>query len=130
MVLFKKKLTTSFVPTKGFAIAGGKVTFRFALTVTGGTPAVVEYYMEFGDDPDPTGAWFRELAEEDQGAGNVHQPTVIRTLQGDAGATLPAGVYNLSAQFRREEQLVRMQIKASAGAVVAVVTAPFGQIIQ
>ncbi len=130
-VLFKRALTTAFQPTRAFAIEAGRVTFRFDLTVTGGTPAVVQYYMEFGGDPDPaSSAWYREMAEEDQGAGDVEQPLVVRTLQGVAGAAFAAGNYKMSAQFRREEQLVRLQIKALAGAVRATIEAPFGQLIN
>jgi hypothetical protein len=114
---------------RGTLIEGNRVVFRFKLVVTGTPSAVIQYYLEFGDDPAPDGVWYREVAEEDQGGGNVLQPIVVRTLEGPASAALPAGTYLLSAQFRREEQMARLQIKASAGAVVAVVTAPFGQII-
>ncbi len=123
------RLTTSFVPTKGFAIVACRVSFRFKFTVAAGTPAVIEYYMEFGEDPNPAGVWYREMAEEDAGNGVVAQPTVVRTLQDVNGATFAAGTYSLSAQFRREEQLARMQIKASAGVVTMEVSAPFGQLL-
>ncbi len=128
-VLFKRALTTAFQPTRAFAIEAGRVVFRFDLTVTGSTPAVVQYYMEFGEDPDPAGAWYREIAEEDQGAGAVLQPTIVRTLQGVAGASFAAGVYKLGVQFRRDEQFVRLQIKATAGAVHATIEAPYGQLV-
>jgi len=128
-VLFKRALTTAFQPTRAFLIEANRVTFRFELAVTGGTPAVVQYYMEFGSDPDPAGAWYREMAEEDQGAGDVEQPLVLRTLQDVAGVAFVAGTYRMSAQFRREEQLVRLQIKAQAGAVRATIEAPFGQLV-
>lgn len=121
LVLFDGIVTSGFVPSKSFAITARRVTLRWEITVSG-APASLSWYLEFGGDP--TGAWFAETAEEDQGNGAVKMPAVVRQMTPEGGGNLPVGTTRLSTQFVREEQLARVQF-SSSGSVRLKLTTPY-----
>jgi len=123
IILFKGKVPASFTASKAFAINARRVPLRFSITVTS-APTTVQCYLEFSGDGD---TWFRETAEEDQGSGVVNMPAVVRTLQAPDGDDLPVGTTNLSLQFVRDEQMVRVQL-ACAGTATVTLSTPYGQL--
>ena len=123
MILFNGPLTASFKETKVFAIQAREFTIDFMIVASGG-PSTVQCYCEFAEEL--TGPWFREIAQEDGGAGVVLMPAVVRTFAVTGGSNLPDGTYNFDAQFIRRHKLVRLQMAVPTGAARVKVTAPFG----
>ncbi len=123
MILFNGPITASFAPTKAFAIQAREFTVDFVIVASSG-PSTVQCYCEFAEAP--AGPWFREIAQEDAGAGVVLMPEVVRTFAVSGGSNLPDGTYNLDAQFIRRHKLVRLQLAVPTGAATMKVTAPFG----
>lgn len=125
VTLFKKALTSSFVPSGYTMIAGDRLTLHFAFDTSGG-PSSVEWYPEFATDP-IKGPWYREVAEEDTGKGVVLMPKTIRTFADENGSQLSDGSHALSVQLRRQEAFARIQMRITAGACPGfVVTDPNG----
>jgi hypothetical protein len=126
VVLFKKPLTASFVPSDPLLISGNEITLGFEIVVTT-APAGIEWYLEFSESP--AGPWYREIAEEDIGLGVVRTPTVVRTFMDNGAATLAIGTHRLDAELRRRRQIARVQLRLAAGGpATATVNAPFGKI--
>ena len=121
-ILFNGKVSSGFTPSKAIFVSAKRVVLRFLVTVSG-APTPVQFYMEFSGNP--SGQWFRETAEEDQGDGVVEMPAVVRTLTPSGGGNLPVGVTAVSMQFVRDEQFVRMQL-ACAGNATVKLTTPYG----
>jgi hypothetical protein len=121
--MFNGPLSSGYRPTKAVLISATEFTVDFELVISGST-ATVQYYLEFGEDPDPNAKWYREIAEEDAGGGVVLMPVVIRSLAANAGGNLPVGTHLLDAEFKRRHRFVRLQL-SSAGTVACTVTAPF-----
>lgn len=125
ITLLKKTLTSAFQPSQALVIADRTVTLDFKFTVSNG-PATIEWYLELGEDPSPTGDWYREVAQEDPGNGNVAIPIVVRTFALNGGGGLTDGSYLLDAEMVRRHKLARVQIRATAGTVSMQIIAPFG----
>jgi hypothetical protein len=108
-------------------LSDGALSVDFELTTSGG-PTTIQWYPEFARDNPlvSTTKWYRELAEEDVGAGVVNMPKTIRGFQENGGAGLADGVHYVSAQLVRRHLFVRLQMRVTAGAASAVATAPFG----
>ena len=134
--IFNGKLTTSFQPTQAYMLVGETAVFDFDLVVANiavpGTPARVEWYAEYTSaDPNAVATkWYRELAEEDIGNGDVRMPVVVRRFSTNGGdAPLSEGTYAFDAQFTRKHNFVRLQVRvAPAGAdnCTLRVNVPFG----
>lgn len=126
--IFRGPLTDVFQPTRALTIAGQRITFDFLLEVSA-LASKVEWYMEFGEDPDPAGDWFRELAQEDPSTGNVAMPKIVRSIEENGGAALAVGVHLVDVEFERKQQFVRLQVRKTIGGatVAATIKAPFGQ---
>lgn len=125
-VLLNQVLTGAFQPSASFLITNAEPVLDWEITVGTG-PANVEWYLEFG-----TGAagdpFFREVAEEDAGGGATAMPKVVRTFKEEGGGGLAMGRHLLDTEFRRKQQVARVQVRLTAGANVRVkVTAPFAQ---
>ena len=105
------------------------MSLQWTLVTTGG-PTTVNYYLEFTDENpnDSASAWFREVDEADNGTGTVKMSKVVRTFAENGGASLADGTHQLSCQFVRQAQFVRLQVSVSAGAAVVTIDAPFGSI--
>lgn len=126
--LFNAALGAAFAPSSALLISGNKVALDFQLTVT--TLAQIEWYPEFTSDAPSsvTTIWYREVAEEDIGNGDVRMPKAIRRFTEFGGALLASGTHNLSVQLERTHQIFRLQMRIVAGAASAQVWAPFGTI--
>jgi hypothetical protein len=84
-------------------------------------------------DPNWVGAlWFREVAEEDIGNGDVRQSKVVRRFAEEGSdAPLAVGSHFLNLQFARKEGFARLQVRVAAGganACTLMVSAVFGTI--
>jgi hypothetical protein len=122
-ILFNGPLSGSFVPTKAIALVAQKLTLDFEIAASGG-PTTVQWYVEFADAP--TGPWFREIAQEDSGQGQVLMPAVVRTFANTGGMSLTDGTYRFDAELVRQQRLARVQLAVGSGAAKVKVTAPFG----
>jgi hypothetical protein len=123
-ILFNAALTGAFQATDAFAPGedGARVTLLFDLTVS--VAAKVEWYLELSDD---ASTWRREVAQEDQGAGVVDMPEVVRNFQKNGGGVLAAGSHGISVELVRQAPYARVQIRAASGTVTnATVTTPYG----
>lgn len=116
-------LSASYTASRTLLIAGGAMTLDFLLNCSAG-PSTVTFFLEFSEDGIN---WFAEVAEEDAGKGIVAMPKVVRTFA-DNNSTAIANntAFAVSCQFKRRAQFGRVQIAASAGTVLATITAPFG----
>lgn len=124
--IFNGPLTNAFQPSLPLLINDSVVVLDTTLVIAGG-PVRVEWYPEFTDDNpfDVNTRWYRELAEEDVGNGDVRMALTIRRFSTyGADADLPPGTYQLDAQFRRVHDFCRIQIRG-LGATARVI-APFG----
>jgi hypothetical protein len=129
-IILDQTLTAAFTPSKPILIAGEKVVLDFRLVIPGPGPLSVQWYPEFteGNPFDPTNLeWFREVAEEDIGNGNVRMSLVIRrfTING-ADTALPAGTHRIDCEFKRTHKFFRIQM-LGLGCVARVIV-PFGEI--
>lgn len=101
--------------------------------MTGVDPGtIITWYLEFtdGNPNDSSTEWFREVDEQDAGAGVVTMAEVTREFidnAGNAAGGLSAGTFRFSCQFVRQAQFVRLQAVSNA-AVVVTVSAPFGSL--
>ena len=127
--LFKKPLTTSFVPSAPLLLVGSVIVIDFEIVVTT-NPTDVQFYFEFeGDEAsDPNDAatlWYREVAEEDVGSGVVNMPIVIRGFKLNGGAALSVGTHRFNVQFVRDPgaKFGRIQAAIVAGGGAATMTA-------
>jgi len=128
-IILNAPLTTSFQPSLPIVIAGERITFHFKLVVGGQTPVRVSWYLEFSEDNPilPTAEWYREVAEEDIGNGDVRMPISVRrfSMQG-SDADLTPGTYFFSVQLHRAGKMCRIQMAGEGCS--AVVRSVFGDI--
>lgn len=120
--IFNGKLTNAFQPTAPFGVVGENIVFDMALTVANiavpGTPATIQWYPEFtsADPNNPATVWFREVAEEDLGNGDVRMSKVIRRFaENGSDAPLAEGLHYLDGQFARRHNFCRLQLAVKAG---------------
>jgi len=128
-IILNTTLGASFQPSLPVLIPVEKVVLDFKITIPGRDSIRVQWYPEFSEDSptDPNVEWYREVAEEDIGNGDVRMPIAIRRFSTEgADADLPPGTYFLSVQFKRSHKICRIQM-AGAGAAVVVKTV-FGDI--
>lgn len=130
-IIWNGPLSASFQPSLPITISADKLVLDFDITVGGRTPLTVQWYPEFaeGDVAPSSGAarWYREVAEEDIGNGDVRMPLSIRrfTTNGtDAG--LPPGTYRVSVQLKRTHMFARIQIQGDGCTVT--VRAPLSEL--
>jgi hypothetical protein len=123
-VLYNSTLTNAFQPSQLVMLTAGRLTLDFAITVPSGPAATIRWYLEFASSPN--GPWYREVAEEDSAGGVVLMPAVIRTFAANAGTNLPAGSYNFSTQFSRQEALARVQIEDTTSTSQVTISTPDG----
>lgn len=119
VVIVNRTLTGSFVPSTYVLLPSDKLTLNFHLDTSGG-PSTVNWYPEYSDD---LLTWSREVAEEDAAGGVVLMPKTIRTFADNAGTQLADGAHDLNVQLVRQGKFARLQMRVSAGAATAVVTA-------
>ena len=124
-VLFRGPLTGSFKASSQLLIVANTVTLDFQLVTSNG-PTTLQWYMEFFDQD--LQQWCREISEEDTGSGVVTMAVVVRTFRENGGAALADGSHLFSSQFIRRAQLVRVQMRVTAGAAQVTLAAPFGEI--
>ena len=127
--IFRGPLTGAFQPSLPIMIPADRVVLDFDLTIGGQVPVSVQWYPEFAEGdvaPSATNArWFREVAEEDIGNGDVRMPIVIRRFTTQGGdAPLPPGSYRFTVQLKRTHMFCRIQILGAG--CTAIVTAPLG----
>jgi hypothetical protein len=116
MRIFNAVPTSSFVPSLPSVLVAGKITLDFKIPVETGDSALVEWFLEYAEDPNE---WFQEVAEDAQTGGAVAMPIAVRTFNANGGGGLAGGaVYRVSTQFLRHHKLFRIQLKASAGTFV------------
>lgn len=122
VTIFNAALTNAFQASDPFIMTGEAIVLDTLLTVANiavpGTAARIEWYFEFGsDDPNATTtSWYREVAEEDIGNGDVRMSTVVRRFAINAAdAPLPEGTYRFDTQFNRRHNFCRVQIRVLAG---------------
>lgn len=120
--IFNKTLTGSFVPSQSVILNADRWSLLFDLTITGSATAV-SFYFEFSDDLEN---WYQEVDEQDVGNGVVSQAKVVRTFKENGGANLAVGAHKLSGQYPRQSKFARVQLSATGGTAVAVVTSQFG----
>lgn len=126
VVLFNARalVAGTFNPSAPVLLQGDHLVIDFTLVI--GTAATqVRWYIEYAED-DPNSAntlWFRELAEEDNGGGQVDMPIVIRSFRDNGGANLPAATYQVSVQFVRKHKFARLQAEIVAGGGTCTMTA-------
>lgn len=137
-ILNNLPLTNVFQPSLPFTIIGDKIVLDFDLLAADSAAklARIEWYPEYchlDDNPNlPTARWFRELAEEDIGNGDVRMAVVVRrfsTNGADAPLPLSATHYMFDVQLVRTHGHCRIQIRSAVGAADAcraTVYAPFG----
>jgi hypothetical protein len=120
--IFNAALTNAFQASDPFTITGEAIVLDMLLSVANiavpGTAARIEWYFEFAsDDPNATTTnWYREVAEEDIGNGDVRMSTVIRRFATNASdAPLPEATYRFDMQFARRHNFCRIQIRVLAG---------------
>lgn len=119
----QQPLTGAFTPSKGLLLSGDTLTLDFLLNCSNG-PSTVAFFLEFSENGVD---WFAEVAEEDAGKGVVAMPKVVRTFADNNSTTIANNAaYAVSCQFTRRAAFARVQIAASAGTVVATITAPIG----
>jgi hypothetical protein len=103
------------------------IILDFAITIPIGTVRVL-WYLEFTcDNPfDLNAIWFREVAEEDIGNGDVRMPYAIRRFSTyGADADLPAGTYRFDVQLKRVHDFCRIQLSGNGAS--AKVSAPINE---
>lgn len=138
LALFNGPLTNVFQPSLPSMVKSDRVVLDFTLVIANtvtppGTRASIEWYPEF-TWMDPNGGvattWFCELAEEDQGTGDVRMAVAVRRFAANLAETeLPPGTHNLDAQFKRVHAFFRIQIRVApngADTCRATVWDPFG----
>jgi hypothetical protein len=120
--LFNGALTNAFQPTQGFLLTGESIVLDMTAVVASvppaATPGRIEFYFEFTTaDPNAAGtAWFREVAEEDIGNGDVRQSKVVRRFaENGSDAPLAVGTHRLNLQFTRKAGFARLQVRVLAG---------------
>lgn len=123
ITIFSKSLSSSFQASSPFVITSGEFALDFEIVVGTG-PAQVQWYLEFSSSP--SGNWYREVAEEDASKGVVSMPAVVRTFADNNATTLPVGTWRFDTEFRRKQQLCRVQMKIAAGAARAKIDVPIG----
>lgn len=128
--LFNSTVPAAFTPSRPLQLSNDSLVLFWLITVTGGTAAHIEFYVEYtdGDPNNKTTQWFREVDEQDGGNGAVTMSQVVRTIQLNGGGDLPAGTYPFSVPFIRRAQFARVQLKSTLGVATAQITAPFGTI--
>jgi hypothetical protein len=115
-------LQVAYQPSRAIMFPSEQVVLDFVITVADAAAPVpasrILWYPEFTfDNPNaPTARWFRELAEEDIGNGDVRMPKTVRRFTELGGADLAAGAHLLSAQFKRTHDYYRIQIARDAAA--------------
>jgi hypothetical protein len=128
-LILNAPLTAVPQPSQPLLILATEVVLDFDLFIADRTPVRVLWYPEYTkDNPrDPNTIWFRELAEEDIGNGDIRMPYTQRrfSTQG-ADADLPAGHYFFDVQLKRTHAFARIQIWGLG--CTAKVWAPFGEI--
>jgi hypothetical protein len=130
--LFNGPLTNAFQPTAGFLLAGETVVLDLVANVASVPPAAdagrIECYLEYTtEDPNAVNTrWFREVAEEDIGNGDVRMPKVVRRFtENGADTALAVGIHYLNMQFSRKEGFARLQVRVAAGGANACSLAVF-----
>lgn len=118
-LLSSTPLTTSFQPSAALLVSGETVVLDFTVVVANTGAALlgrIEWYLEFtsGDPLSSTTRWFREVAEEDAGDGDVKMPKVIRRFTEQGGTNLAVGNHYFNVQFVRKHLFVRVQIRQAA----------------
>jgi hypothetical protein len=120
--LFNGPLTNAFQPTQGFLLAGDSVVLDMTAIIASVPPAAtlgrIEFFLEYTTQ-DPNAAstsWFREVAEEDIGNGDVRMAKVVRRFS-EQGSDVPlaVGTHRLNMQFSRKEGFARLQVRVVAG---------------
>jgi hypothetical protein len=136
ITLFNGLLTNAFQPTQGFLLAGENIVLDMTAVVASVPPAAtrarIQFYLEYTtQDPNAaTTPWFREVAEEDVGNGDVRMSKVVRRFaEYGSDADLAVGTHRLNMQFTRKEGFARLQVAVttpSANACTLKVEAVFG----
>lgn len=109
-------------------IEGERVTLQWKITTV--DPVTLVWYLEFtdGDPNDSATDWFREVDEQDTGAGVVSMAAVLRTFNDNGGTAGLAAGGKFSCQFVRQAQFVHIVMRASVGGANVTITAPFGSL--
>jgi hypothetical protein len=125
--LFNKALTSSFQASSALLVATDTVVLDFFIDV--GSDVVIQWYLEFSEDPSDTTGWAREVTQEVTGQGAVGHFLALRTFypNGSTGPLTAVGSpYALETEFVRRAKFARAQIKAVSGAADVEIIAPFG----
>jgi hypothetical protein len=128
-IILNSPLGIAFQPSRPILITCERVVLDFRIVIAGPAPVSVLWYPEYTvDNPYATATeWFREVAEEDIGNGDVRMPFTIRRFSTEgADAALPAGTHRFAVQLKRIHDIARIQM-AGVGAQVLVYSV-FGQV--
>lgn len=121
--IFNAVLAAAAAPSDPFVILEERVTLEIDLVVT--VAGVVTWWIEFTRLSPVAAQWYREVSEDNAGAGAVSMPVVLRTLQANGGGNFGIGTHRVSIPLVRSQKLARIQIATpTAGAgITATVTA-------
>ena len=128
--LFNATLGGALQPSSWLLITGEEVPLVWELTTNGG-PTVIQFFLEFTDDPTKGAATIaaREVDEQDTGNGVVTMAKVTRTFNENGLTTgLADGSHKLATQFVRQGSYVRVQVQVTAGAASLTLTASSGSL--
>lgn len=120
--IFNAPLTANFQASDPLQVVDDTIILDFAIVIAVGTVRV-QWYLEFtSDNPfDPNTVWFREVAEEDIGNGDVRMPYAVRRFSTfNVDGDLPVGTHLLDVQISRVHDFCRIRI-AGNGATAKVI---------